>query len=201
VRGFRVTKTEEIAPGGSLAYVTNEGSNDLSVVDLDSLSVVATVPVGNAPRKIVVQAAAAAALSGPAGTAALSAPAAGTATGIAGFAFADTLRIRAGQTITWTNNDPVPHTVTSDDGQWDSGDIATGRSFSRRFEMPGTHAYHCGNHPAMQGTIVVSAAMEGSLCAKPSSPGFPWPLKPPLGQTARWRMRSPRRHDDRTPRG
>ena len=37
------------------AYVTNENSNDVSVVDLADASVKATVPVGNAPRKIVVQ--------------------------------------------------------------------------------------------------------------------------------------------------
>ena len=147
-----------VGPGGSLAYVTNEGSNDLSVVNLDTLSVVATVPVGNAPRKIVVQPAATREMSGAAKTGpAMSGPATAVATGIAGFAFADMLRIKAGQTITWTNNDPVPHTVTSDDGLWDSGDIATGKSFSKRFELPGTYAYHCGNHPSMQGTIVVSA--------------------------------------------
>jgi YVTN family beta-propeller protein len=43
------------------AYVTNELSNDLSVIDLGSQTVTATIPVGNAPRKIVVQQAAMAA--------------------------------------------------------------------------------------------------------------------------------------------
>ncbi len=38
-----------------MAYVTNEGSNDVSVVDLASRAVTATIPVGNAPRKIAVQ--------------------------------------------------------------------------------------------------------------------------------------------------
>ena len=37
------------------AYVTNEGSNDVSVVDLGRRTVVATIPVGNAPRKVAVQ--------------------------------------------------------------------------------------------------------------------------------------------------
>jgi YVTN family beta-propeller protein len=40
---------------GHTAYVTNEGANDVSVVDLTSRSVTATIPVGHAPRKIVVQ--------------------------------------------------------------------------------------------------------------------------------------------------
>jgi plastocyanin len=78
-------------------------------------------------------------------------------TEISGFAFTDTIRVRAGQTVTWTNRDPVPHTVTSDDGLWDSGDIAAGGSFSHRFAVPGTYAYHCTYHPAMQATVVVSA--------------------------------------------
>src|SRR5204862_209785 len=37
------------------AYVTNEKSNDVSVVDLSASKVTATMPVGNAPRKIVMQ--------------------------------------------------------------------------------------------------------------------------------------------------
>jgi YVTN family beta-propeller protein len=134
-----------IGPGGRFAYVTNEGSNDLSVVNLDSLTVAATIPVGNAPRKIVVQPAAAASSAAP------------VSTTISGFAFSDTLRVKAGQTVTWTNRDSVPHTVTSDDGLWDSSDIAPGKGFSRRFDVPGTYAYHCGIHPSMQATVIVSA--------------------------------------------
>jgi YVTN family beta-propeller protein len=45
-------------PGGKIALTTNEDSNDVSIVDLDS-GAVTTVPVGNAPRKIAVQSASA----------------------------------------------------------------------------------------------------------------------------------------------
>ena len=44
-----------ISSDGRTAYVTDEGSNDVSVVDLGSQKVTATIPVGNAPRKIAVQ--------------------------------------------------------------------------------------------------------------------------------------------------
>jgi YVTN family beta-propeller protein len=44
-----------ISSNGALAYVTNEGSNDVSVVDLRGRRIVATIPVGNAPRKVAVQ--------------------------------------------------------------------------------------------------------------------------------------------------
>src|SRR5207248_9901271 len=37
------------------AYVTNEKSNDVSMVDLTTSTLAATIPVGNAPRKIVMQ--------------------------------------------------------------------------------------------------------------------------------------------------
>jgi YVTN family beta-propeller protein len=144
-----------LGPGGTTAWVTNEGSNDLSVVDLASLTVTATIPVGNAPRKIVVQPAAGATAAGGA-TAAAAVPAM-IRTRISGFAFADVLRLRVGQTVTWTNGDSVPHTVTGDDGHWDSGDIPGGGSWSTRFDAPGTFVYHCGIHPAMQGTVIVSA--------------------------------------------
>jgi YVTN family beta-propeller protein len=44
-----------ISSDGRTVYVTDEGSNDVSVVDLASQKVTATIPVGNAPRKIAVQ--------------------------------------------------------------------------------------------------------------------------------------------------
>jgi YVTN family beta-propeller protein len=44
-----------VSADGRTTYVANEGSNDVSVVDLGSRQVIATIPVGNAPRKIAVQ--------------------------------------------------------------------------------------------------------------------------------------------------
>jgi len=43
-----------LTPDSKTAYVTNENSNNVSVVDLASHAVTATIPVGNAPRKIVI---------------------------------------------------------------------------------------------------------------------------------------------------
>ena len=85
------------------------------------------------------------------------APAAGGAdVRIASFAFDQpTLTIGAGQTVTWANTDSVPHTITSDDGKWDSGTIQPGATFRRTFDQPGTYAYHCSMHPYMKATVVV----------------------------------------------
>ena len=132
-----------LTPNGRSAYVTNEGSNDVSVVDLITNGVVATLPIGNAPRKIVIQ---------PVATSTV------VKTKISGFAFEDPITIVAGQTVSWTNTDAVPHTVTSDDGAWDSGDIVAGASFARTFEKPGTYTYHCADHPSMTGAVIVRAA-------------------------------------------
>ena len=124
------------------AYVTNEMSNDLSVVDLSDRTVKATVPVGNAPRKIVVQPAP-------------NAPASASATVIiAKFAFAPvSTTIKAGQSVTFTNNDAVAHTTTG--AAWDSGDIQPGQSFTLTPTQPGTVTYHCSFHPFMTGTLII----------------------------------------------
>ncbi len=66
-----------------------------------------------------------------------------------------TLTVSVGTTVTWTNNDGMTHTVTSDASGFDSGDITMGSKYSRVFSVAGTYAYHCTIHPAMKGTIVV----------------------------------------------
>ena len=79
------------------------------------------------------------------------------------------LTVAAGTTVTWHQMDPGVHTVTSGtvtqdggtatihpDGGFDSGEIATGKSFDERFDAPGTHTYFCRIHPAtMQAEVTV----------------------------------------------
>lgn len=75
---------------------------------------------------------------------------------IQGFAFGpNALEVKVGTTITWTNNDGAPHTVTADDGSFDSGRLNPGGTFSFTFAQAGTFAYHCNIHPSMVGTITV----------------------------------------------
>jgi plastocyanin len=76
---------------------------------------------------------------------------------IADFAFSpDELTIAAGSTVTWTNADPdLPHTATSDDDVFDSGNLNEGDDFSFTFEEAGTFSYFCQVHPDMQATIIV----------------------------------------------
>jgi plastocyanin len=57
--------------------------------------------------------------------------------------------------ISWTNYDPTPHTVTSDDGLFNSGPLAPGQSFSYTFDVGGTFTYHCQIEPNIHGSITV----------------------------------------------
>ena len=61
----------------------------------------------------------------------------------------------SGAWIHWINNDPVVHTITSDTGLFDSGNIASGGDFYFTFTVAGTYTYHCAIHPSMTGTITV----------------------------------------------
>jgi plastocyanin len=65
-----------------------------------------------------------------------------------------TLSVSRGDTVTWRNNDVVPHTVT-DAGRFDSGAIAPGKTYSKKMDRPGTYDYVCTYHPGMKGRIEV----------------------------------------------
>ena len=65
------------------------------------------------------------------------------------------IEISAGGTVTWTNNDPLVHTITADDGSWDSGPIEPGKTWSHTFTQPGEYAFHCTPHPFMKAVVVV----------------------------------------------
>ena len=66
---------------------------------------------------------------------------------ISGMTFPATTTVKVGSTVTWTNNDPMAHTVTSDDGtSFSSGSIDYGKSFSYTANTAGSFAYHCNFH-------------------------------------------------------
>jgi len=66
------------------------------------------------------------------------------------------IAIKAGQTLTWTNDDVVPHTATADGKTWDSGQMAPGRSYTVTVTKPGTYEYTCSNHPFMRAKVIVT---------------------------------------------
>jgi plastocyanin len=67
-----------------------------------------------------------------------------------------TLTVAAGTTVTWTNNDDVPHTVVSEDKTtFRSKALDTGDKFSYTFTKPGKYPYFCSVHPKMVAEVVV----------------------------------------------
>jgi len=80
--------------------------------------------------------------------------------GIDNFTFTpQTLTIKPGTTVTWTNRDDIPHGVASSSNAFPkSKALDTDDSFSFTFTAPGTYRYFCYVHPHMTGTIVVEAA-------------------------------------------
>lgn len=64
------------------------------------------------------------------------------------------LTVKAGDTVTWTNHDDVPHTVVSA-GKFRSKALDTDNSFSFTFTAAGDYQYFCSLHPHMTGMIKV----------------------------------------------
>jgi plastocyanin len=86
------------------------------------------------------------------------APAQAASVQIGNFTFkAQVLTVKPGTTVTWTNADDIPHTVTSNSGVFKSKVLDTGDRFSFTFAKVGQFGYFCSLHPHMTGTIVVKA--------------------------------------------
>jgi plastocyanin len=99
-----------------------------------------------------------AALTAVALTMATAAHAAETQVTIDNFTFGpQELKVKAGTTVTWTNHDDIPHTVTSDKLLFRSKALDTDDKFSFTFTTPGIYKYFCSLHPHMTGSIVVEA--------------------------------------------
>jgi len=78
----------------------------------------------------------------------------------------NTITIKVGMTVTWTNQDTTMHTVTSGtsannvgtpDGRFDSGFLMDGATWSYTFTEVGEFPYYCTPHPWMQGRVIVTA--------------------------------------------
>lgn len=66
-----------------------------------------------------------------------------------------TVVIGVNSTVTWSNDDTSPHTVTDRSGAFDSKNMNSGATFTFTFTTAGTYEYYCLYHPWMIGTVVV----------------------------------------------
>jgi plastocyanin len=101
------------------------------------------------------------------------------------------LKVEPGATVTWTNTGEAPHTVTADDGSFESGTLETGGTFEQTFTDAGMYAYLCQIHPDMRGTIEVTATgpapaavVEPSASVTPAGDVAPAASATPVADTA-----------------
>ena len=85
----------------------------------------------------------------------------GAAVSVSNFQFAPkVVRIKAGAEVTWEVKEGT-HTVSADDGSFESPNLSAGKKFSHTFSTPGSYRYYCSFHGSkgghdMSGTIIVS---------------------------------------------
>jgi plastocyanin len=80
----------------------------------------------------------------------------GTTVKIHDFAFAPAqLTVKVGTTVTWVNEDDIPHTVVASGKAFRSKALDTNDKFSFTFTAAGSYEYFCSLHPHMKATVVV----------------------------------------------
>lgn len=69
----------------------------------------------------------------------------------------ENVTVKVGQKIVWTNDDPVAHTVTAQEGAaFDSGTVDAGGTYEFTPNKAGTIKYVCTIHPGQKGSITVT---------------------------------------------
>jgi plastocyanin len=85
------------------------------------------------------------------------------------------LDVLVGDTVHWTNDSVRTHTVTADDGSFDSGRLVPRATFSRAFAAAGDTPYHCVIHPFIRGDVRASRLLL-SAPTQPAASSRPFPL-------------------------
>ena len=65
------------------------------------------------------------------------------------------IKVKAGSSVTWTNDGKEAHSATAQDGSWTTGEVAPGKSATVKFDKPGKYTYICKDHPWSYGEITV----------------------------------------------
>jgi LPXTG-motif cell wall-anchored protein len=71
------------------------------------------------------------------------------------------ITVQQGDTVTWRNDGPTPHSATAPDGSFDTDIFPAGESRSHTFGEAGSFSYICTPHPQMKGTVTVEASGSG----------------------------------------
>jgi plastocyanin len=134
----------------------SQGARGIAVLGLAVLALTACSPAGSAPSPSTSMPG----MSMPATTQSTSdQPVAANTVSIKNFAFdPPSITVKAGTTVTWTNADQDPHTVTSDgkSGPLNSKPLNQGDTYQYTFAQAGTFSYLCTIHPFMTATVTVT---------------------------------------------
>ncbi len=122
----------------------------------------------------------------------------------------DEIRIPVGATVVWTHAGQRPHTVTADDGSFDSGTLNSGDTFSFTFDQAGVYPYYCELHGAsngggMAGVVIVGDAAQTPDATEPSASAYvtvsmedfafvPSEVRIKAGTTVTWENVASRQH-------
>jgi plastocyanin len=94
-----------------------------------------------------------------------------------------TITVSVGDSVVWHNLDTATHTVTANDGSFNSGDVTSAASYPRTFTQPGTYEYYCKYHGSpgsgMHGTVIVQGGGPA-----PTQPPAPAPTPAPAATAA-----------------
>ncbi len=113
--------------------------------------------------------------------------------------------VDVGDTVTWTNNGGLNHTVTASTNNWAKNNSIgfSGQSTAYTFESPGTYGYYCQTHggpgSGMSGTVVVRGAASPTPPASPSAKPTPKPTPKPSVSPSVAPSPTPTRTPSRTP--
>lgn len=76
---------------------------------------------------------------------------------ISNFAYSpESITVKAGETVTWVNQDSAPHSATADNESFDTGTLQKGQSKAVTFAKAGTFSYHCTVHPTMKASVTAN---------------------------------------------
>src|SRR5262245_56815727 len=64
--------------------------------------------------------------------------------------------IAGGDTVQWKNVDTESHQIVANNGSFASGLVRPGKTYSKRFDFPGTYGYRDALHPSLRGSVKVT---------------------------------------------
>lgn len=103
------------------------------------------------------------------------------------------LTVSVGDTVTWTNDDTAPHTVTVTNGpeKFNSPTLQQGQTYTFTFTKPGTYSYYCAVHPDMKAAVTVQGSTPPTTTTTPAptttgttTTTMPMPTTAPAGGCA-----------------